>query len=229
MAASAAQHRPRPVDVVDAPAPVPGPVRRPGVRRMKASARRAAGWLGSLAERAQELEAASGQVLRGRVEQGAVVGERDVVEDAADCCRRRTRPSRRPIPACRGTRRARGRSRAAGARGRGPRSGAERHQDHGRVVEVRVEVVVVLKRPAPRGHVRALGLPVARHRDLLVDHPLGRPAGARDDRRAAPTRRARWRRARCPRPATRRAGNAGTVAVSTPRASISLIWPRISG
>ena len=49
------------------------------------------------------------------------------------------------------------------------------HQDHGRVVEVGVEVVVVLKRPAAGGHVRALDLPVARHRDLLVDHPLGRP------------------------------------------------------
>ena len=49
------------------------------------------------------------------------------------------------------------------------------HQDHGRVVEVGIEVIVVLKRPATRGHVRALGLPVARHRDLLVDHPFGRP------------------------------------------------------
>ena len=50
----------------------------------------------------------------------------------------------------------------------------ESHQDHGRVVEVGIEVIVVLKRPAARGHVRALDLPVARHRDLLVDHPLGR-------------------------------------------------------
>ena len=48
------------------------------------------------------------------------------------------------------------------------------HQDHGRVVEVWLEVIVILKRPAARRHVRALGLPVARHSDLLVDHPFGR-------------------------------------------------------
>src|SRR5439155_2852553 len=74
-----AQHRPRAVDVVHAPAAVPGAV------RLLRVAEEVDGALGRLevlavAERAEELEPASGQILRRRVEQGAVVGERDVVQ-----------------------------------------------------------------------------------------------------------------------------------------------------
>ena len=49
----------------------------------------------------------------------------------------------------------------------------EGHHDHRGVVEVRIEVVVVLERPAAGLHVRALHLPVAGHEDLARDHPVG--------------------------------------------------------
>src|SRR5262249_60799524 len=53
----------------------------------------------------------------------------------------------------------------------------------GRVIQVRVEVVAVLKRPSPSRNVRALGLPVSADRDLLVHHPFGRALELRMVRR----------------------------------------------
>src|SRR6516165_11029141 len=72
------QHRPRPVDVVHAPAPVPGPVVTLGVAQ---EVDRALGRLEVLpvAERPEQLEAAAGQVLGRGIKQGAVIGEGDVV------------------------------------------------------------------------------------------------------------------------------------------------------
>src|SRR5436309_4535591 len=74
-----AQHRPRAVDVVHAPAAVPRPVVS---LRVAQEIDRAPGGLEVLpiAERAQELEPATGQVFRRRVEQRPVVGQRDVVQ-----------------------------------------------------------------------------------------------------------------------------------------------------
>src|SRR5438445_145540 len=80
--AQAAQDGPRAVDVVDPPAAVPSPVavlRTPeevdgGPRgRM----------LEAVAKGAEELEPPPGEILRGWIQQGPVVGERDVIEDEA--------------------------------------------------------------------------------------------------------------------------------------------------
>jgi hypothetical protein len=62
--------------------------------------------------------------------------------------------------------------RALFPRGVEPLHARQRHHHHGRVVEVGIEIVVVLERPAARRHLRTLDLPVARHRHLPVDHPL---------------------------------------------------------
>src|SRR5262245_27880385 len=74
-----AQHRPRAVNVVHAPAAVPRPVVSLGVAQ---EIDRALGGLEVLlvAERAQELEPAAGQVLGRRIEQRAVIGEQDVIQ-----------------------------------------------------------------------------------------------------------------------------------------------------
>src|SRR4029450_13337468 len=74
-----AQHRPRAVDVVPAPPSVPRAVMSLSVAE---KIDRTLGRLEvlAIAERPEKLEPASGQVLRRRVEQGAVVGERDVIE-----------------------------------------------------------------------------------------------------------------------------------------------------
>src|SRR2546430_16551760 len=55
----------------------------------------------------------------------------------------------------------------------------ERHQDHGGVVEVRVEAVVVLERPAARPDVGPLHLPATRDEDLAIDEPPRRTAQPR--------------------------------------------------
>src|SRR5262245_7624089 len=75
----AAQHRPGAVDVVHAPAPVPRPV---VPLRVANEVDRPLGGLEILlvAERAEQLEPAAGQVLGGGIEERAVIGERDVVQ-----------------------------------------------------------------------------------------------------------------------------------------------------
>src|SRR5438874_2600921 len=75
----AAQHRPGAVDVVHAPAAVPRAV---VLLRVAEELDRALGRLEVLAvaERAQELEAAAGQVFGRGIAQGSVIGGRDVVE-----------------------------------------------------------------------------------------------------------------------------------------------------
>ena len=139
---------------------------------MKSSAR-SAGSKSRRSQRAEQLEAAPGQVLGGGVEQRAVVGERDVVQIDAVVVGVERRPAAVLVlhpeepaePALLGQPRAIGihtpdRSRAMRTmpcrRGRGSR-------------------VVVLERPAAWLHVRALHLPVARHQDLLGQHPVRGP------------------------------------------------------
>src|SRR6266849_3360683 len=176
-----AQHRPRAIDVVHAPAAVPRSVVS---LRVAEEIDRALGGLEVLpvAERAEELEAAPGQVLRRWVEQGAVVGERDVIQiEAVVVGVERTpasvgalHPEEPAEPALLG------RSRKVGVE---PLHLLEGHHDHRRIVEVGVEVVVVLERPAAGLHVRTLHLPVAGDEDLPRDHPLTGAAQLRVIRR----------------------------------------------
>src|ERR1043166_363936 len=80
--AEPAQDRPRAVDIVDAPASVPGAVVPLAVAdELERALRRLE--LEVVAERAEQLEAAAGEVLGRGVDQGAVVGERDVVQEDA--------------------------------------------------------------------------------------------------------------------------------------------------
>ena len=125
----------------------------------------------AVAERAQELEPAAGQVFGRGIEQGAVIGERDVVEvetivvgvergPTAVLSLHAEEPAEPTLL---------GRLRRAVVE---PAHFVERHHHHRGVVEVRVEVVAVLERPAARLHVRPLHLPVARHQHLAIDHPV---------------------------------------------------------
>src|SRR2546428_796890 len=94
--AQPAQHRPRAVDVIDAPAAVPRPV----------VALRAANevdgtvdglQIARVAERAEQLQPAAREVLRGRIHQRAVVGEGDVVEVEAVVFGVERRPAAPPL------------------------------------------------------------------------------------------------------------------------------------
>src|SRR3989475_4138214 len=166
-----AQHRPRAVDVVHAPAPVPRTV---VALLVTEELDRALGGLEILAvaERAQQLEPAAGQVLGRRIEQGAVIGEGDVVEVETIVVGVEGGPA--PVLPLHAEEPAEpallGRLRGAVVQ---PADLLERHHDHGGVVEVRVEVVAVLKRPTARLHVRPFHLPVAGHQHLTADPPLG--------------------------------------------------------
>src|SRR5207244_2480974 len=90
--AEPAQHGPRSIDVVHAPSAVPRPVMplrlsyevEPAARGIE---------LHAVAERAEELEAATGQILRRWIEQRAVVRERDVVQIDAVVVRVEGRPA----------------------------------------------------------------------------------------------------------------------------------------
>ena len=167
----ATQHGPRAVDVVHAPAAVPWPV---VPLRMAEEIDRPLSGLEVLpiAERAEQLEPAPRQVLRRRIEERAVVGEGDVVQVEAVVVGVERGPA--PVSVLHAEEPAEppllGRPRRVAAE---PVHLLERHHDHRRVVEVRVEVVAVLERPAPGLHVRPLHLPVTRHEDLTLDHPLG--------------------------------------------------------
>src|SRR5207247_8226038 len=74
------EHRPRAVDIVDAPAPVPSSALVLGSLD-EAEGPLRGGMLEPVAEGAEQLESASRQVLRGRIEQSAMIGEGNVVED----------------------------------------------------------------------------------------------------------------------------------------------------
>src|SRR5438445_3919322 len=78
--AEPAQHRPRAVDVVDAPASVPGACLVLGLAD-EAEGALGGGVIRAVAEGAEELEAAARQVLRRGIEEGPVIGEGNVVED----------------------------------------------------------------------------------------------------------------------------------------------------
>src|SRR2546426_535337 len=165
------------VDVVHTPASVPRPVVPLRVaEEVERALRRLE--LAVVAERAEELEAASRQVLRRGIEQRAVVGERDVVEVEALVVRIERRPaSVLPLHA---------EEPAEAALLREPRRIGvepvdllERHEHHRGVIEVRIEVVVVLERPAARPDVRPFHLPVTRDENLAVDEPLRRAAKRR--------------------------------------------------
>src|SRR5207247_2520215 len=136
-------------------------------------------------KRAEELEAAPGQVLRRRVEQGAVVGERNVVEVEAVVVGIERRPA--PVLALHAEEPA---EPALLRQSHGvpvePADLLERHQDHRGVVEVRVEVVVVLERPAAGPDVGPLHLPVTRDEDLATDEPLDRTLAERTRGEALP-------------------------------------------
>src|SRR5262249_18826470 len=61
----------------------------------------------------------------------------------------------------------------------------ERERDDRRVVDVRVEVVLKLERPAPGWEIRLANRPVPAAVPLLVDEPLARPAQGGVTRRHA--------------------------------------------
>jgi len=130
-----------------------------------------------VAERAEKLEPAARQVLRRGIEQRPVVGEGDVVEIEAIVVGVEGSPT--PVRALHAEEPAEpallGRPCGVAVQ---PLDLLERHHDHRGVVEVRIEVVAVLERPAARLHVRPLHLPVAGDEDLPIDHPLrGAPHG----------------------------------------------------
>jgi hypothetical protein len=125
-----------------------------------------------ISERAEQLEPAPREVLGGGVEERAVIGERDVVQVEAVVVRVERRPAavlvlhpEEPAHAA-----LLGEPHAIGVEAADL---LERHEDHGGVVEVRIEVVAVLEGPAARLHVRPLYAPVAGGEDLLAEHPLG--------------------------------------------------------
>ncbi len=168
-----AQCRPGAVDVIHAPAAVPAAVLLlVGEQVVDGPGERRAGLLG-LAELGQHRDAARRDVGGRRIEQRAVVGERDVVEvvvgvvgveggETAVAALQALDPLAGP-----GDRLGVVRATLAGAEA-GLRP-VHRHRHHGGIVEVGIMGVVVLERPAAGTHVRLAGRPVA----LDVEHLEG--------------------------------------------------------
>src|SRR5262245_16812882 len=139
----ATQDGPGSVHVVHAPPSVPGAAL---VLTPLDEAQRALGgrMLQAVAERAQELEAASREVLRGGVEESAVIGERDIVEDhpivvgveggPASVVALHPEEPRQPAFDA-----------AVAPLGVQSARLGERHHHHGGVIEVGIEVVVILE------------------------------------------------------------------------------------
>ena len=131
---------------------------------------------------------AAGEVLRGRVEERPVVGERDVVEEEPLLVGVERRPA--AVLALHAEEPAEPALDRPGAAGRRPgaRSGASAISDHRGVVEVRVEGVVVLERPA--AGLRACGRLTCQSpgsSDLAVQQPVRGADAAPGGRRGRPT------------------------------------------
>ena len=166
-----AQHRPGAVDVVHAPAAVPAAVGELRAAQIVDAARHRRAARGRLAELRQHRQAARGDVLGRRIEQRAVIGERDVVEiiifvvgvegapaavlalhahdPFAARARAPRRSPRRPDRFC---------------------SAVHRHGDDGGVVDIGIMRVGVLERPAAGPHVGPPRDPVAAHVEHLLRH-----------------------------------------------------------
>src|SRR2546425_10922704 len=166
------EHGPGPVDVVHAPAPEPRAVvaLRAADERQRAARRLE---VAPVPHRPHQLESTTGEIFRRRVEERAVVGEGDVVEVQLVVVRVERGPA--TVSALHAEEPAEpallGRSH--------PFEAAhllERHQHHRAVVEVGIEVVGVLERPAARLYPPSPCLPVARYEDLAFEQPLGGPA-----------------------------------------------------
>ena len=207
--AERAQCRPCAVDVVHAPAAEPAAVRHllaleivetgahDGTRRR-------------LAELGQHADAAGADVGGRRIEQRAVIGERNVVEVVVDIVGIERRPAAiaalqalDPFDAARdglivG---------AAACAGLAPRA-VHRHDDDGGVVEIGVVRIAVLERPAAGTHVGPPLAPVALRVELLQRFQPAQPRRARQRPRRRPGPPA-WpgRQVRYPRPGRRRAGS----------------------
>ena len=95
-----AQHRPGSVDVVHAPAAVPGAVGHLGAAQIIDAAPNSGLVAARLAELRQHRDAARGHILGRRIEQRAVIGERDVVEIVLEVVGVEGAPSRRRGSAC---------------------------------------------------------------------------------------------------------------------------------
>ena len=112
------------------------------------------GWLlGGLAELRQHRDAARGDVLGRRIEQRAVIGERDVVEVVYSLSA--SNAPQPPFWLCRPT--IHSAARAIGPEvARRSTCAIHRHHHHGGVVEIGIMRIGILERPAARPHVRAL-------------------------------------------------------------------------
>ena len=210
-AREAAQHLPGAVDVVDAPAAVPGALRGLLVAQELGRARdhRVPG--AELGEVAQTLEHAAGDVGGAGIDHRVVVGERDVGQPRLVVVAIEAAPSRRRGSACRASRSGRARS-PAPARLRWPRraTGArllQHHQRHAGVVDVGIELVAPLEVPAARA-ARGCAPTSRRLAASACRAATTRPAPGSRGRTAGPTAPARARPAPCPRPATGMAARA---------------------
>ena len=74
----------------------------------------------------------------------------------------------------------------------------QRHQDLGRVIRIRVEIILELERPAAGLHAPYLHLPVAAAQDLLAQQPAARPHQRRVVRRQARVQEPDHRQRRVP-------------------------------
>ena len=162
-----------------------------------------------LAELRQHRHTARGDVLGRRIEQGAVVGERNVVEIVVFVVGVERAPAAVPALQVRGSIPARARSRGDDRSSASTLSRAiHRQRHHGGVVDVGIMRVGVLERPAAGAHMRPPRDPVAAARRASASARAiaapWRPAAA-PRRRRSPA--AHGTRARYPRSARRKAGN----------------------
>ena len=165
------QHRAGAVQVVRAPATEPRALRL--LLRAAATARRA-----GCADRSRALRRPAspprGPSRRRSADRSPRRSRRRAARGRAGaCCPRRRRRSRRPRTACPAPTRRRGAIAASEPSPIGGARAAQRHHHLGGVVDVGVVVVVELERPAAGREVRAPHRPVARHADLLGQHPVG--------------------------------------------------------
>ncbi len=159
-----AKHRPSSVDVIHPPAAEPAAILSPGhagdIRRRATTARLPAG---SLAKLGQHGKTARRDIRRRRIEQGAMIGEREYNSNTHYHCRHRRRPSRHWRFAVLRSIRARARSHPCSIRpcgiGFAARGAVHRHRDDSGIVDVGIIGVGILKCPAARPHMRLLARP----------------------------------------------------------------------
>ena len=191
-----AQHRPGAVDVVHAPAAVPAALGKLGAAQIVDAARHRRAACRRLAELRQHRQAARGDVLGRRIEQRAVIGERDVVEIVIFVVGVERAPGAvLALHADDPFARARDRGVVVLAAGQVLHA-VHRHGDDGGVVDVGIMRVGVLEGPAARADVGPPRDPVAADVEDLLRHQPIEPA--LDLRRPCARRRlpaARGRRA----------------------------------